>query len=355
MFGIRWSARGRRADENHGAISPGAEGLILTAERAPMPMLLSDPNRPGSPIIFANESFHALTGYDRSAVLGRNFDFLLGPETDPVARTRIDETFTSPSPSFGAPEVRCYKKNGSSFWAVVFIGPVLDAKGRVVQHFVSLLDITARRREERRMRLLLNELNHRTQNTLATVQAIALQTLGGVTEESALEAFEMRLLALSTTHRLLGGTDWEAASLKSIFNVILEPFGLRDDHRKLFLLEGEDVRMPPKMALTFGLVFQELATNASKYGALSRPCGGRVQISWQAASSLRGDLLKLRWQEFGGPPVMPPGPDARRGFGSMLIEGGLAKELRGEVRLDYEPAGLVCEFILPYPQIERPL
>ena len=90
----------------------------------------------------------------------------------------------------GYPEVRYYRKDGRSFWAIVFIGPVLDPNGRITQHFVSFLDVTVRRREERRVRLLLNELNHRTQNTLATVQAIALQTLHGAAEQDAVDALK---------------------------------------------------------------------------------------------------------------------------------------------------------------------
>jgi two-component sensor histidine kinase len=243
-------------------------------------------------------------------------------------------------------EVHYYRKDGKSFWAMVFIGPVLDADGRVTQHFVSFLDVTVRRQEEHRLRLLLDELNHRTQNTLATVQAIALQTLHPAGPD-AVEAFEDRILALSAAHRLLGRANWVGASLREILEVILEPYGLNDGRTALFSIDGGDVRLPPKLALTFALVFQELATNAAKYGALSRGTFGHVHISWTAEPAPRGDRLRLRWQESGGPKVTPPD---RKGFGSHLIEGGLAKELRGEVHLDYAPGGVVCDIVMAFPR-----
>jgi two-component sensor histidine kinase len=95
------------------------------------------------------------------------------------------------------------------------------------------------------------------------------------------------------------------------------------------------------------MVFHELATNAAKHGALSNDAAGQIDIAWQVELTPQGDRMQLRWQESGGPPVTPPG---RKGFGSRLIEIGLAQELDGEVRLDYEPAGVVCQIVMPVPQ-----
>lgn len=338
-------SQGQKAAEKHiDAVREAGGPFVTAADQTRMPMLFSDPHLPRNPIVYANQSFLSLTGYDRNEVLGQSYHFLMGPETDPDAQAQIEGSFTA-GLFDGHPEVRYYRKDGSSFWAIVFIGPVLDAAGTVTQHFVSLLDVTVRRQEERRLRLLLNELNHRTQNTLATVQAIALQTLHGVAGPEAVEAFEDRILALSAAHRLLGKTDWEGASLRAVFEVILEPFGLNNGRSGHFSIEGDDVRLPPKLALTFALVFQEMATNASKYGALSNGGSGRVHICWRAEPGPRGDMLRLLWQESGGPEVKPP---SRRGFGSHLIEGGLAKELCGKVLLDYAPEGVVCDVLMPF-------
>jgi two-component sensor histidine kinase len=95
------------------------------------------------------------------------------------------------------------------------------------------------------------------------------------------------------------------------------------------------------------MVFHELATNAAKYGALSNDAAGKIDIAWQVEPTPQGDRMRLRWQERCGPPVTPPG---RKGFGSRLIEGGLARDLDGEVHLDYKPTGLVCRITMPVPQ-----
>ncbi len=340
---------GQKAAENHISVTREAGGPFVTAaDRTRMPMLFTDPNLPGNPIIYANDSFLSMSGYDREDVLGRDCYFMMGPETDPDARAQIEASLSAGYYD-SHPEVRYYHKDGSSFWAVIFQGPALDADGHVTHHFVSFIDVTGRRQEERRLRLLLGELNHRTQNILATVQAIALQTLHGVANRDAIEAFEDRILALSAAHRLLGSGNWEGAGLREVISAILVPFGFNDGQVDRFSIAGEDVFLPPKTALTFALVFQELATNAAKYGALL-DVAGHVEISWQVKPSPRGKRLQLRWIESGGPPVSPP---CHQGFGSQLIEGGLAKELRGEVRLDYETGGVVCQIGMPCPSQDR--
>ena len=209
--------------------------------------------------------------------------------------------------------------------------------------------VTVRRQEERRLRLLLNELNHRTQNILATVQAIAIQTLSGVADAGAVEAFENRILALSEAHRLLGLENWEGAHLRVVIDAILEPFGLEEGRATRFTIAGDDVLLPPKIALTLAMVFQELATNAVKYGALHNDTG-HVAISWQAVPGEWDDRLQITWNESGGPPVSPP---THSGFGSQLIEGALARELKGAVSLTYEPTGVVCQIVMPFPSADR--
>ena len=92
------------------------------------------------------------------------------------------------------------------------------------------------------------------------------------------------------------------------------------------------------------MLFHELATNAAKHGALSNGAAGKIDIAWQTDPTPQGDRMRLRWQESGGPSVTPPG---RKGFGSRLIEGGLAQDLGGEVRLNYELPGVDCQIIMP--------
>jgi PAS domain S-box-containing protein len=318
--------------------------FVVAAETTRMAMAFTDAKEANHPLIFANDSFLSLAGYDREEVLGQSFDFLMGRPADAEALAQIEAEFVSPSENDF--EICFRRKNGSMFWAAVFISPVLDKTGDVVQHFVSFVDLSKHKQEEDRLRFLLAELNHRTQNTLATVQAIAVQTLRGAADKKVIDAFEGRILALSKAHSLLGSKQWERVGLRDVIDQILQPFGLNDRRVTRFSVEGDDVHLQPKAALTLAMLFHELATNAAKHGALSNGATGKIDIAWQAEPTPEGDRMQLRWRESGGPVVTPPG---RKGFGSRLIEGGLAQDLDGEVRLYYEPAGVVCQIIMPIP------
>jgi PAS domain S-box-containing protein len=315
--------------------------FVIAAETTRMAMVFTDAEEFNHPLIFANDSFLSLTGYDRDDVLGESFDFLTARPADPGALAQVEAAFAGSSES--SFEIPLRRKDGSIFCAAAFVSPVRDKAGHVVQHFASFVDLTVHKREEGRLRFLLDELNHRTQNTLATVQAIAVQTLRGAADKEAVSAFEGRILALSKAHALLGGEHWEAVSLRDVVDRILQPFGLNDRRASHFSVNGDDVHLQPKAALTLAMVFHELATNAAKHGALSDGGAGKIDIAWRVEPTAHG-RMRLRWQESGGPPVTRPG---RKGFGSRVIEGGLARELDGEVRLDYEPAGVVCQIIMP--------
>ena len=278
-------------------------------------------------------------------MLGQSFDVLFGHPTDPAALAQIAAAFADGSES--DLEICFRRKDGTTFWAAVFISPVRDKSDDVVQHFASFVDVSPHIEEKGHLRFLLAELNHRTQNTLATVQAIAVQTLRGAAGKEVVDAFEGRILALSKAHSLLGSSHWEAVSLREIIDRILQPFGLNDRRTVRFSINGDDVRLQPKAALTLALVFQELATNAMKYGALSDGAVGKIDIAWEVEPLPQGERMRLRWRESGGPPVTPP---SRKGFGSRLIEGGLAQDLDGEVHLAYDPAGLVCQITMPFPR-----
>ena len=204
------------------------------------------------------------------------------------------------------------------------------------------LDITERKRAEDRQKLLVNELNHRVKNSLATVQSIAAQTLRSITSpEFFREAFESRLIALSHTHDLLTRESWEGASLREVVDGELRAMAAED---RVTFDYASDLRLNPKAAVALGMGIHELATNAVKYGAWSVP-GGEVIVAWRQD----GDLLRLSWTERGGPPVNNP---TRRGFGARLLERGLAAELSGGVELTYDPTGLVCHMALPRRALE---
>ncbi|WP_296596107.1 PAS domain-containing protein [Phenylobacterium sp.] len=213
--------------------------------------------------------------------------------------------------------------------------PIVLADGEVSGVFVEGSDVTDRVLAERQQKLLVDELNHRVKNTLATVQAIASQTMRTTADPKAFrEAFESRLLALSATHDLLTAANWRAADLCDVLLVELRPFG-----ESRYSTHGPDVDLNPAEAVALGLVFHELATNAAKYGALSN-ADGRVDVAWTREDG----RLELTWTESGGPNVTPP---TRRGFGSRLIEKSLEGQLAGKARLDFAPGGLVCRVGMP--------
>jgi two-component sensor histidine kinase len=203
-------------------------------------------------------------------------------------------------------------------------------------------EVTERKLWEERQRLLINELNHRVKNTLATVQSIAVQSFRemGAVSGPSFTAFQERLFALARAHDLLTRDDWEGAELREVIGEVIEPYCRESSGR--CETDGPLVRLTPSMALALSMAIHELATNAAKYGALAVPTG-RVTITWTV---LPGEprCLAVRWQERGGPPVMPP---TRRGFGTRLIERSLAQELSGEVNLAYSSIGVVCTIKAP--------
>ena len=339
------SARQQGAEADVEGFKEQLGPFVVAAETTRMPMVFTDAKAPGSPITFANQSFLTLTGYDEHEVLGQDFDFLMQPGTDPEALVELRTAFGGGRDL--ETEVCCRRKDASLFWATIFVSPVRDEASKVVQHFASFVDLTRHKEKEDHLRFLLDELNHRTHNTLATVMAIARQTLRGAADKAEVDAFLGRVLALSKGHSLLGRTNWEDVGLRDVIGQVLQPFGFGDGGLARISAGGGDVRLQPKTALTFAMVFHELATNAAKHGALSTGAAGRVDIAWQLEPVPQGEQMRLRWQESGGPPVAPPG---REGFGSRLIERDLARELDGEVRLDYAPAGLVCQIVMPVPQ-----
>jgi two-component sensor histidine kinase len=190
------------------------------------------------------------------------------------------------------------------------------------------------REHEARQKLLLDELNHRVKNTLASVQSVAVQTLEDAKDVAgARDLFLQRLMALSSTHNLLVKREWESASFREVIDATLAPYG------RPYAYAGPDLRLDANLAVSLGMAVHELATNALKHGAWRRDGIVAIEVSEQAD----GDVSVI-WRETGGPPVLAP---AKRGFGSRLLERGVALEVRGVVKLDFRPEGLVCTIRAP--------
>jgi len=193
-----------------------------------------------------------------------------------------------------------------------------------------------RARAEKQRDLLVVELSHRVKNTLANVLAIAQQTFRGGDEQRR-QKFEGRILALGQTHTRLAEASWSGVSFDTILRDELGPY--RDTDDGSIRLEGPSVTLKPRAAVMLGMAFHELATNASKYGALSSRAG-RIEVSWK----IEGDSLISRWREFGGPTVSEP---KHAGFGRLLLERALTSDLCSSVSLQFARDGVTCEFVMP--------
>jgi two-component sensor histidine kinase len=187
--------------------------------------------------------------------------------------------------------------------------------------------------------LLINELNHRVKNTLATVQSIASQTLRRSDNPAeAIEKFSARLVSLGRTHNVLSDEKWESALVREIVEGALAPHAGKDGTR--VHTTGPSLRLAPRSALTVSMALHELATNAAKYGALSNE-RGQIFIDWTTTDV--PNQLRLTWREIGGPQVAKP---ERSGFGSKLIESG-TDQIGGRAVLEYKSSGLICTLECP--------
>ncbi len=241
-------------------------------------------------------------------------------------------------------EYRIERPGGELAWIMIRGRAKYDDSGRAIGLAGVSLDITERKQAEERRLLLLDELNHRVKNTLATVQSITKQTRRTARDpDQFVEALEARIQALAGTHSLLTKTSWDGVMLADVIDQTLAPYAADTSVSHHIETGGPRLRLEPNAAVTLNMAFHELATNAAKYGSFSA-AGGLVQVTWRIDDSRIPPVVAVEWRESGGPPVVAP---TMRGFGSRLLERGLAHELGGSVELDYQPSGLVCRMAFP--------
>ncbi len=237
----------------------------------------------------------------------------------------------------------------TALWYDFHVEPLLDSAGAVVGLTCAAVDITERRRGEDHLRLLLRELTHRSKNLLAVIQAMARQTArhaGSI--EAFLDQFGARLQALATSHDLLIQESWHGVSLDELVRSQLGSY--LDRTTPQVLIAGDGVLLKPDVAQSLGLALHELASNAEKFGALSVP-NGRVSIAWRRVPQSDGEAVELLWAESGGPDVGPP---ARRGFGTLVIEGNLPRSLDARVDLAFAAQGVRCKIMIPASRLSPP-
>ena len=225
-----------------------------------------------------------------------------------------------------------------------------DAQGRWQMAQSTGIDITERKMLEDRLRLLLEELNHRVKNTLMVVQAMAWQSFRGMDGASeGVENFTARLHALAAAHTILSRRQWAGAPMADVvrqgLTVCNGELGMGGARR--VTVSGPDLTIGAAPTVSLVLVLHELATNAIKYGALSNATG-TVSVCWTVEADGR---VSLEWREQGGPPVSPP---TRSGFGTRLIRDAITRQLGGEALVDHAHDGVVARFVLPAGHFNPP-
>jgi PAS domain S-box-containing protein len=296
-------------------------------------------SRADGKLVFVNQAMIAALGRSRRELLGHGWMDAIDPEDRPKLTAAREHARANHSSVHYQGRFR--RPDGSLRIIQLYGRPRFDALGTFCGHVGIATDVTKAREAEQRQNLLINELNHRVKNTLATVQSLVRQTLREHLASSDLEqALTERLLALSTAHDVLNRETWKGADLTDLLNDLLRPY----EAPGRVSTGGPKVWISPKTAIALAMVVHELATNATKYGALSSP-HGRVELHWTTDEA----TVALEWREVGGPPVAKP---ERSGFGSLLLGRMLERELGAGAEIVYASEGLTCRLRAPVAERE---
>lgn len=293
----------------------------------------------------ANSAALVSGGLTRADVVGKPFWDCYWWSHDQFEITRLKEAVAQARSGETVRYDATVRMAGDTRMTIDFmLAPVRDDDGKVTMLVPSGYDITDRKRGEERQEVLKRELAHRGKNMIAVIQAIARRTL--TAERSTADANAIltgRLQALANSYAPLTESGQGRADLQSLVERELEPFADRTR------IQGCDVRLGPETAQTFSLVLHELATNAAKYGALSRP-GGTVAITWDIEGYGADRVLNFEWRETGGP---QPSAPKHKGFGSVLITQMASADLQCTPELDYAPGGLIYRIEVSMALLDR--
>ncbi len=315
----------------------GASGVLFEQAMAQtrMAICLSDPTDPELPIVFANRAFRRLTGYSEDEIIGRNCRFLQGPATDPESVTRIRKAISNEDVL--VVELLNYRKNGTTFWNALHLGPIYNDAGDMVYFFGSQWDVSAvraARAEERQAKEIAFELSHRMKNMFAVISGIVNVT--GRTRGVKAEAAEInaRIQSLGRAYE----TTVDDASINHVdigeaIKAVLLPY---DTVSGRLICKGNGVRMPFSAISVVGLILHELAANATKYGAWSVE-EGTVEVGWRLSDDNKA--LEISWCEDGGPSVEQA--EIHPGTGSAIVDRMLAAGA-GTIVRDWKPTGLTA-------------
>jgi len=318
----------------------GSSGVLFEQAMAQtrMAISLADPNVEDMPLVFVNNAFVNLTGYREEELLGRNCRFLQGPETDMRVVRKVREALAREDVI--VVELLNYRKDGSTFWNALHLGPIYNEAGDLIYYFGSqwnVSDVHAARADEKHARIMARELSHRMKNMFSVIGGLV--TVAGRTRGIQNEAAEIndRIRALGRAFETtLDDVAVGSVNLTDAIRAVLAPY---DPEGNRIAFEGEDLRVDPNLISTMGLTLHELAVNATKYGALG-PDGGKVTITWEKT---RQHELDIDWIERGGPSVTKPDS-----LGSGLgITETLLGTIGGQITPNWDPNGLRVHLRIP--------
>ncbi len=291
-----------------------------------------------------NPACSRLFGYSAEEAIGQHVSMLAEP-SQRTEQMQFKEMAKGDHP-VGPYEARRLRKDGSYVYISVTLAPVKSLDGRTIGISVAMHDVTERREWEARQRLMNLELAHRSKNTFAVLQGILRSTLRTAENPQAFAtAFEGRLHSLAMAQDVLSASDWKGAELGALARLQFATY-LRDNDNRIDI-SGPAVNLSAEYAAPFGLIFNELASNALKYGALSVPTGN-VQLYWRTERHLDSKItIFLTWRERGGP---PPSKNISPKFGAMLIEKSLAG---AKVKNTFEEQGFTCNIEITLKKVRK--
>lgn len=314
------------------ALRASEEQFRTLADSIPQLVWMSDPR---GRIFWFNRKLSAFAVLPDQAIIGSSWPAALAPDSgrDAWAQSLITGV------AFEA-EVQLRGRDGAYHPFLTRIVPLRHPDGTLYAWLGTHIDISEQKKREEHIRFIVDELSHRTKNLLAVIMAIARQTSRHAADVADYHTrLTERLSALGQSHDLLVRDSWNGASFADLVAMQLKPFNEAGPGR--IDVDGPPLILPPKAVQYLGLAFHELATNASKHGALSG-AEGRISIRWLIDEETR--RIRLRWSESRGPAVTPP---SRRGFGHVVIEQIVPRSLGGRGRLDFAPEGVSWAFDFP--------
>ena len=324
---------------NEGIARRRSDEIEKLYKTAPVGMALLDRNRR---CLKTNQRFADLTGHSMEDHIGRTLK-----ETAPALGEKVDrpiqEVFER-GEDIANLEITLSSGDEPARDYLIDIYPYVE-EGRVTAVGIILKEVTELRHLEKELRRLMDELQHRVKNTLATVTSIINRTVTSKADPQILaDTLKKRIGALAATHDLLTTRDWQGASLRQIIETELTPFGQSVGQSDRITLNGPPVELPPKHALAMTLTLHELATNAAKYGALSDK-GGTLTISWAVNVDGSGRRLTLDWTEHCAKPCTA---QVGEGFGMQLIKNAIPHDLQGRCEHQLLPEGVKCILTVPF-------